>query len=223
MNDFTLTLIDWSDVIDRFTVEKSRLLIEEVMADGDFETAAATAQDFLYSVTSATNSINARELSPLNTAMESVKIWSAFGSTYSVLRGWIPHGVATQFDGIYLPILGHWAVFDPSLKPLFQFPPVMNNLKMGGLAVAISPDHCRLLASNCRSHSFSYLIHWVACHTKGAFSLPMSDSWFNPLFDVENAEMMELHASYTEATEGWRKLILEAVRQGKGVVSVLEI
>lgn len=223
MSDFDLTLIDWGLLQERYESENLEPVLGQAMEARDFETASNVSQEFIGSIARGEGSVSAHSIFPRSFEMESTGPWSAFGATYSVLRGWIPSEISKQFDDIYFPMISHWIDFNPKIHPPFHLPDSMKHLRMGGLTLAMSPEHCIRLAETCRTHTFSYLIHCVACHKKEAFPLPRYGSWFNPLLDSGNLEMMAEHASYTSATEGWRKLVCEAARREKGIIYVVQI
>lgn len=221
MNDINVALIDWDQMIAGFTEEIAGEL-NDAIHSGDYDTASSISQNFLGEIIFSNPSTI--PLSAIHRMAQPVSLaWSAFAGSYSTLRLWLPSRQADSFDGIYLPFIGHWADFKEKRNRTGDLPETMKWLNTGGLILALSPSFCKQHAGICRTHTFSFLIHCIACHKKESFALPTLWSWFNPLIDQENPDLSRLHADFTDTTECIRKLILEASRLGKGIMAVAEI
>ncbi len=247
MNDFHLMLVDWYDMISRFNRESVASALKDAKENQDHQRLTATAESFLYGTSKLKSSQRDREVDPHNFAIGSTKLWSALGATYDEIRGSLSDEVREAFDALYLPFVAPWTEGAPLDDLLFQLPESMVLLKAGGLSVAISPEHCKTLASLCRTYTFSFLAQHGASRliAQGAtrqepwWSKLLFDSterpvispdrrkeklsWFEGLLNVSDLNFGGLHASFTELTEGWRRLILRASAQQKGILAVFEI
>ena len=240
-------LVDWSEMISRFDREGVACALKDAKENQDHQRLIAVAESFLYDTSKLKSSQRDREVDPHNFAIGSTKLWSTLGVTYGEIRGALSEEVREAFDALYLPFVAPWADGDPLDDLLFQLPESMVLLKAGGLSVAISPEHCKTLASLCRTYTFSFLVQHgasrlitqSATRQKSWWSKMLFDSterpvirpdhreeklsWFEGLLNVSDLNFCGLHASFTELTEGWRRLILRASAQRKGILAVFEI
>jgi hypothetical protein len=247
MNDFHLMLVDWSGMISRFDQEGGARALKDAKENQDHQRLTAAAESFLYDTSKLKSSQRDREVDPHNFSVGSTKLWSALGATYGEIRGALSDEVREAFDALYLPFVAPWADGVPLDDLLFQLPESMVLLKAGGLSVAISPEHCKTLAALCHTYTFSFLVQHRASRVITPRSASKKRWWFRLLFDstkmpqirpddrqdqfswfdgllnVSDLNFRGLHASFTELTEGWRKLITTASAQRKGILAVFEI
>ena len=143
---------------------------------------------------------------------------SSLGEFYSGIRSYLPTEDREIYDSIYVPFVGPWMKgFGDPYPPVSDVSDPAGCLKRHGMGWILNSERCAKLAAVFSKYSFSRLIHVLFARGKDIPSAAGSSLYVHQML---SPQFDDLHAMFTEMTEGWRILTAEARNRKWGMMIV---